>query len=159
MRHVPKQDFMGCAIAAAAMLTGRSYSEVAAHPRGSDPADARIPDRFRRLMEALTYRAWQVTALAPEPAVAALDVPEWPVPVFIHNPLFAHWIVVDGQTVHDPGDWSAVPMRRYARRQWRASHVLEPADSLHFHMRPVREYRATMLRQLLSALERHPSTL
>ena len=31
MNHIPKQQWMGCAVATAAMLASRSYEEVAAH--------------------------------------------------------------------------------------------------------------------------------
>jgi hypothetical protein len=43
MNHIPKQRWMGCAVATAAMLSGRSYEAVAAHWPDLDEARTRTP--------------------------------------------------------------------------------------------------------------------
>jgi hypothetical protein len=56
MNHIPKQDWMGCAVATAAMLAGRSYKEVAAHWPDLDEARLRFPRELCALLEAVTDR-------------------------------------------------------------------------------------------------------
>ena len=44
MNHIPKQKWMGCAVATAAMLADRSYEEVSAHWPELDEARMRCVD-------------------------------------------------------------------------------------------------------------------
>jgi hypothetical protein len=49
MKHVPKQQWMGCAVATAAMLADRNYEEVAGHWPELDDARMRSPRELRAL--------------------------------------------------------------------------------------------------------------
>ena len=159
MLHVQKQDFMGCAIAAAAMIAGRTYREVAEHPWGGDPAIVRYSARLQRLLEVLTRTPWRLVLPAPQVTVAELDTPAWPVPVFVEDDRNGQWIVADRGTIHDPQYRTAVALAFYPRQSWRVSQILEPADRPHFDVRPREADRTVLLRQVLATLRRNPTTL
>jgi hypothetical protein len=150
---------MGCAIAAAAMLTGRSYREVAEHPWGGDPAVVRYPARLQRLLEVLTRTPWRLVRPSPEVTVADLDLPDWPVPVFVHDHRHGQWVVADRGAIHDPEYRTSLALAVYPRRLWRVSDILEPADRPRVHVRSRKCDRAALLRQILATLRRNPSTL
>ena len=48
MKHIPKRQWMGFAVATAAMLAGRSYEEVAVHWPDLDEVRMRYPQELCR---------------------------------------------------------------------------------------------------------------
>jgi hypothetical protein len=72
MKHIPKQQWMGCAVAATAMLADVSYEEVAAHWPDLDEARMREPGQLCRLLEAVTDVPWHFCSRShPQPAVVS----------------------------------------------------------------------------------------
>jgi hypothetical protein len=112
MKHVAKQDWMGCAVATAAMLADCTYEEVAARPSLPDLARTRYPNELCALLAGITGSAWRVTAFwFRRPVLAQFAFPEWPVAVFLEDapfrPRIGQWVVVKRELVHDPGEWRA----------------------------------------------------
>jgi hypothetical protein len=61
MKHVPKQEWMGCAVATVGMCADLSYDEVAAALVDRDQlAGTRLPDELRRMLTSLTATEWQI---------------------------------------------------------------------------------------------------
>jgi hypothetical protein len=132
MNHVPKQQWMGCAVATAAMLADRSYEAVAAHWPELDEARMRSPTELCALLEAVTDTNWQFSPCwHPQPRVGEFLIPEWPVVVFIEDavvhPHFGQWIILKDDVVRDPGEWTPYPVSRYPRRDWVVTLVAQPA--------------------------------
>jgi hypothetical protein len=127
MKHVIKKQWMGCAVASAAMLAEVSYDEAAAHwPEVSD-ADLRRPQEFCALLESLTETRWHLSdCWVPCRALGQFEVPDHPVAVFIENDQFGQWVVLKGELVHDPGAYSPFLISRYPYRDWRVTHVAQP---------------------------------
>src|SRR5262249_30641024 len=61
MRHVSKQDWMGCAVATAAMLGDVTYEEVAACRPNLDVSRTRYPKELRALLKDVTESDWRVS--------------------------------------------------------------------------------------------------
>src|SRR5262245_26100886 len=86
MNHIPKQRWMGCAVAAAAMLADRSYEEVAAHWPDLNEARLRSPRELCALLEAVTDTEWFLSPCwYPQPRVYEFVSPSWPVVVWIQD--------------------------------------------------------------------------
>src|SRR5947199_6833340 len=79
MNHVPKQQWMGCAVAAAAMLAGRRYEEVAAHWPDLDEASTRSPRELCALLEAVTDHEWYLAPCWNKRRVHEFSPPRWAV--------------------------------------------------------------------------------
>jgi hypothetical protein len=131
MYHVPKQQWLGCAVATAAMLADRTYEEVAGHWPDLDEALTRNSRELCALLEAVTDTPWRLSPCwHPCARVAAFVPPPWPVAAWIqddaHRPRFGQWIVVRGELIHDPGQSSAQHVARYALRDWVVTMVAEP---------------------------------
>src|SRR5439155_24943079 len=131
MSHIPKQQWMGCAVATAAMLAERSYEEVAAHWPDLDEARMRSPGELCALLEAVTDTEWHFSPCwHPQPRVREFFPPQWPVAVWIQDaalrPHFGQWIVVKDEVIHDPGEWTAHPVSRYPHRDWVVALVAQP---------------------------------
>ena len=131
MNHVPKRQWLGCAVATAAMLADLNYEEVAAHWPDLDEARMRYPRELCALLEAVTDTEWQFSPCwHPQRRVRQFSFPQWPVAVFIRDaelhPRFGQWIVVKDDIVHDPGDWTAFVVNRYPRRDWVVTVVAQP---------------------------------
>lgn len=132
MNHIPKQQWMGCAVATAAMLADRSYEAVAAHWPELDEARMRSPTELCALLKAVTDTDWQFSPCwHPQPRVGEFLVPEWPVAVFIEDavihPHFGQWIILNEDVVHDPGEWAPYPVSTDPRRDWVVTLVAQPA--------------------------------
>jgi hypothetical protein len=80
MKHIPKQEWMGCAVASAAMVADLSYDEVAAHWPDLDAARLRDGKDFCNLLESVTETRWELSQCwHPVKAVSELPFPDWPV--------------------------------------------------------------------------------
>jgi hypothetical protein len=131
MNHVPKQQWLGCAVATAAMIADRSYEEVAAHWPDLDEARMRSPGELCALLDAVTDTEWYFSPCwYPQPRVHEFVPPPWPVAVFIEDdalrPRFGQWIVLKDEVVHDPGERTAHPVSGYPRRDWVVTLVAQP---------------------------------
>lgn len=131
MKHIRKQQWMGCAVATAAMLADRSYEEVAAHWPDLNEARMRYPGQLCALLEAVTDTDWQFSPCwHPQPRGRELLIPEWPLAVFIQDsglhPRFGQWILLKDEVVHDPREWTVHPMKWYPLRDWIVSLVAQP---------------------------------
>ncbi len=132
MKHVPKQAWMGCAVATAAMLAERTYEDVAAHwPHVSD-AQLRSPRDLRALLESVTDVDWRLTQCwNPLLPVCNFSFPDWPVAVFIEEPpprgRCAQWVVVRDEIVHDPGEAGAAIVSKYRFSDWLVTWIAQPA--------------------------------
>jgi hypothetical protein len=131
MKHVPKQAWMGCAVATAAMLAERTYEDVAAHWPDVSDALLRSPRDLRALLESVTDTDWRLTQCwNPLQPVCKFAFPDWPVAVFIEEPppraRFAQWIVVRDEIVHDPGKTGADIISRYHLRDWLVTWIAQP---------------------------------
>jgi hypothetical protein len=122
MNHIPKQHWMGCAVATAAMLASRSYEEVAAHWPDMDEARMRSPRELCALLEAVTEHEWFLAPCWQRPQVHEFLPPQWPIAVWIQDaafhPQFGQWIVINGKVVYDPGERTEQLMSRYPRCNW-----------------------------------------
>jgi hypothetical protein len=137
MKHVPKQEWMGCAVATAAMLADLTYEEVAARQLTTDIAGTRWPKEFCALLKCVTETEWKATATWFRPRVfSSFSFPQWPVAVFLQDapfrPRTGHWIVVKRDVVHDPGERSAYALTRYLRRDWHIGCLAQPVRPLQF---------------------------
>jgi hypothetical protein len=131
MNHIPKQQWLGCAVATAAMIADRSYEEVAAHWPDLDEAGTRSPGKLCALLEAVTDTEWHFSPCwYPQPRVDEFVPPPWPVCLFIQNdglrPRFGQWIVLEGEVIHDPGERTVHAVSAYPRRDWVVSLVAQP---------------------------------
>jgi hypothetical protein len=134
MNHIPKQQWMGCAVATAAMLADRTYEEVAAHWPNLDEARMRSPGELCALLEAVTDAEWHFAPCwHPQPRVCEFLPTPWPLAVWIEDtpllPQFGQWIVVKGEVVYDPGQWTPQPVSRYRLRDWVVTVVARPGPS------------------------------
>jgi hypothetical protein len=137
MNHIPKQQWMGCAVATAAMLADRSYEEVAAHWPDLDEARMRSPRELCVLLEAVTDTEWYLSPCwHPQPRVREFVPPPWSVAVWIQDaafhPHFGQWIVIKDEFVYDPGEWTEHSVRSYPRRDWVVTLVAQPMPSEEF---------------------------
>jgi hypothetical protein len=136
MNHVPKRQWMGCAVATAAMLADRSYDDVAAHWPELDEAHVRCPRQLRALLEAVTDHEWYLAPSWDRPRLQEFMPPPWPVAVWIQDalfrPRFGQWIVVQDKAVHDPGEWTESPVSNYPRRDWVVTMVVQPMSPEEF---------------------------
>ncbi len=131
MKHIPKQEWLGCAIASAAMVADLTYDEVAAHWPDLDAARLRGAKELCSLLESVTETRWELSQCwRPVKAVRAFPFPDWPVAVFINDaalrPHFGQWIVVRREIVHDPSQPSAHIVSRYPLRDWVVTWITQP---------------------------------
>ena len=131
MKHVAKQDWMGCAVATAAMLADLTYEEVAARPSLPDLARTRCPKELSGLLEGITESKWRVSTLwFRRPVLAHFSFPEWPVAVLLQDapfrPRLAQWVVVKRDLVHDPGERTVYLVSKYPLRDWRIAGLVQP---------------------------------
>jgi len=131
MKHVIKQEWMGCAVATAAMLADLTYEEVAARPSLPDLARTRWPKELCALLEGVTGSAWRVSTFwFRRPVLARFSFPEWPVAVFLQDapfrPRLGQWVVVKRNLVHDPGERLAYTVSKYPLREWRITALAQP---------------------------------
>lgn len=129
MNHIPKRQWMGCAVATAAMLADRSYEEVMAHWPDMDEAHMRSPRQLCALLEAVTDQEWYLAPCWDQPLVHAFLPPQRPEAVWIQDaafhPQFGQWIVIKDKVVYDPGQWTEQNMSSYPRRDWVATLVAQ----------------------------------
>jgi hypothetical protein len=156
MFHTRKQEFMGCAIATAAMIADSTYEEVAARCPGEDPARLRWPHRLRRLLETMTQSRWRRRWLWRRCPVRDFPFPDWPVAVFLQDgwwrPHFGQWVVVKGPLVHDPALPGAVVIDRYPRKDWLVAKLLQPAQPTGLQGDVSRARTALVLKELADQL-------
>jgi hypothetical protein len=157
MKHIRKQQWMGCAVATAAMLAELGYDEVAAHWPDLNAARMRWPRELRALLESVTDTDWRLSQCwYPVQPVREFPFPEWPVAVFIEDsattPRFGHWIVVREEIVLDPGESGAHTVSRYPRRNWLVTWVAQPARPDELARNQARN-RLRVLRAALRLLE------
>ncbi|HBI41440.1 MAG TPA: hypothetical protein DDY78_01105 [Planctomycetales bacterium] len=131
MNHIPKQQWMGCAVATAAMLADRSYEEVAAHWPDLKEGRMRAPQELCALLEAVTDIEWRFfPCWHPQPRVREFSPAQCPVAVFINDaelrPRFGQWIVVEDEVIHDPGERTAHSISSYPLRDWVVTLVAQP---------------------------------
>ncbi len=136
MNHIPKQQWMGCAVAAAAMLAGRSYEEVAAHWPDMDEARMRSPRELCALLEAVTDHEWYLVPCCHQPRVHEFLPPQWPVAVWIQDanfrPQFGQWIVIKDKVVYDPGERTEQLASGYPCCDWVVTLVAQPVPPEEF---------------------------
>ena len=123
MIHVRKRDWMGCAVAAVAMISNRSYTAVATHRPKLDLAWTRTPRGLCALLEAVTEFEWSFfPKWCPQPRVRDWRPAAGPVPAFIHDKprgaKLAQWIVVHDGVVYDSSLHSPEPVGQYRYRDW-----------------------------------------
>lgn len=137
MNHARKKHWMGCAVASAAVLSGRSYDEVFSHWPDLDVAHAREPRELRALLEAVTDREWYLEPCWEKPELRDFVPPNWPVAVWIQDAArgaeFGHWIVMNGDVIYDSGEPAECRTGEYARRHWVVTEVAQAV--------PPKEYR------------------
>jgi hypothetical protein len=157
MNHVPKQQWMGCAVATAAMIADLTYDEVAAHWPDLDEARMRLPHELCALLQGVTDAEWQFSPCwHPQNPVDKFPFPQWPTAAFIHDdalrPRFGLWIVVRGEVVHDPGESTVYTVARYPRRDWVVTVLAEPVRPSELSRSQARK-RLQTLRNLLPQLD------
>jgi len=118
MIHVRKCDWMGCAVAAVAMISNRSYGAVANHWPKLNLAWTRTPKGLCALLEAVTEFEWRFfPRWCPQPRVGEWSPRAGPVPAFIQDKprgaKLAQWIVVHEGVVYDsslktPNRWGSI---------------------------------------------------
>ena len=133
MKHIRKQQWMGCAIASAAMLAELSYDEVATHWPQLNEAQMRWPRELRALLESVTDTDWQLSQCwHPVQPLREYPLPQWPAALFIEDraqkPRYGHWIVAKGEIVHDPGESGAYHLKRYLRKDWVVTWIAQPSQ-------------------------------
>jgi hypothetical protein len=131
MIHVRKRDWMGCAVAAVAMISNRSYAAVANHWPKLDLAWTRTPQGLCALLEAVTEFEWRFfPRWSPQPRVGEWSRRAGPVPAFIQDKprgaKLAQWIVVQDGVVYDSSQQSPQPMGQYQYRDWVVMVVARP---------------------------------
>src|SRR5262249_17962632 len=130
MNHIPKQQWMGCAVATAATLAGRSCEEVAAHWPDLDEARMRTPRELCALLEAGTDQEWDLVPYWHKPKVRECAPRPSPVAVWIQDvplrPQFGQWIVIKDKVVHDPGERAEFLVGEYPLRDWVVALVAQP---------------------------------
>ena len=131
MNHIPKQQWMGCAVATAAMLADRNYEEVATHWPNLDEARMRSPQQLCALLESVTGKDWHLSPVwYPKPRVREFVPPERSVAAWIQDdlfrPQFGQWIVFNGQFIYDPGQRTEHVVENYELRNWYVTMVVQP---------------------------------
>lgn len=131
MNHVRKRHSMGCAVAAAATLSGRTYEEVAAHWPDLTPARLRIPQELCALLAAVTNSEWHLQPLwLPHPQLGEYSSGPAPVAVWIQDrslhAQFGHWVAPDGPMVHDSRKRMPQAVTHYRLRDWVVTMVAQP---------------------------------
>jgi hypothetical protein len=160
MKHIAKQDWMGCAIASTAMLANLTFEEVAARPRLGDFAHTRYPEGLCALLAAATGSEWRITSFWFRPMLADFCFPAWAVAVFLENApdqrlRLGQWIVVNREIVHDPEMRTACTVRNYPRRNWRIASLAQPRRPIKFAAEQARR----RLDQVCQELQREMATL
>jgi hypothetical protein len=129
MNHTPKKHWLGCAVATAAVLSGRRYEDVFAHWPDLDVAESRSSRELCALLEAVTDRAWYLEPCWEKPEVINYVPPDSPVAVWIQNTArgaeFGHWIVIHGDVIYDSGEPTECRTSEYPRRNWVVTEVAQ----------------------------------
>jgi hypothetical protein len=123
MIHVRKRDWMGCAVAAVAVISNRSYAAVANHWPKLDLAWTRTPRGLCALLQAVTeFEWWFFPKWSPQPRVREWRPIAGPVPAFIQDKSrgakLAQWIVVHEGVVYDSSLQSPHAVGEYVYRDW-----------------------------------------
>jgi hypothetical protein len=131
MKHIQKEQWMGCAVATAAMFGDLDYGEASEHRPNMDPARMRSPTELRALLQAVTGTRWRYqTCWFPRKRVDKLAFPRWPMAAFIIDREFwtrrGQWIVVKDGIVHDPGFPRCYTAESYPLRDWRVLWIAAP---------------------------------
>lgn len=131
MNHIRKRDWMGCAVAAAATLSNRTYEEVAAHWPDLSAARLRHPKELCALLEAVTDSPWHFAPCwLPHPRLGEYMPGPVPAAVWIQDrsihPQLGHWIVMDGEMVHDSRKRTPRLLTDYTLRDWVVTLVAKP---------------------------------
>ncbi len=108
MKHIQNEQWMGCAVATAAMFGDLDYEEVSEHRPNVDPTRMRWPKDLCALLQAVTVSRWRYrTCWFPLKRVDNFAFPRWPIATFVIDREFCtrsgQWIVVKDGIVHDPG--------------------------------------------------------
>jgi hypothetical protein len=153
MKHVAKRDWMGCAVATAAMLADLTYEEVAARPSLPGLPRTRLPQALCALLQGVTGSQWRVSTFwLRRPLLNHFSFPEWPVAVFLqdapYRPRLGQWVVVNREIVHDPGEGTGYTLRKYPRHDWRIASIAQPRRPATFAADQVRR-RIDQIRQEL----------
>jgi hypothetical protein len=153
MKHIPKKDWMGCAVATAAMIAELTYEEVAACQLNLDVAGMRWPRALCALLKDVTDTNWKVKSYwFRRPALGQFFVPESPVAVFLQDaafrPRLGQWIVVKREIVHDPGEKNVFTVSTYPRRDWRVAYYAHPVRPAEFARNQARQ-RADKIHHVL----------
>jgi hypothetical protein len=156
MHHIRKQDWMGCAVAAAAMISDLDYEDVAAHLPDLDPARLRWPRELRALLESVTDTEWRLTQCRrPLRPVREFAFPAWPIAAFIQDdykyPRFGHWVAVRDEIVHDPGEARVHLASKFPRSDWLVAWTAQPVCPVELARSRVRN-RLRRIRNVLRPL-------
>lgn len=132
MLHIPKREFMGCAVATAAMLADVTYEQAADEGWPSTPERLRWDYKLKELLESLTNVKWKLSSCWWPARVRKYRFPDWPVAVFIEeawpSAQYGQWVAVRGRLIHDPGYACVFPAERYPLRDWFVTNTLVPAS-------------------------------
>jgi hypothetical protein len=132
MFHVPKEEFMGCAIASAAIIADLSYDEAASFCGGESAEELRWVNKFPKFLETVTKTRWVRAGPLWPCLLGKTSFPDFPVAALIRDqqwfPNFGQWIVIKGKLVHDPGLPNALLMHEYPFKGWYMSEVLRPKN-------------------------------
>jgi hypothetical protein len=131
MKHIPKRQWLGCAVATAAMLGDLDYEEVARHWPELNEARTRFPAELRDLLESVTDIPWKFSPCwHPQKSVAEFPFTARPVAAWIQDSptrcRHAQWIVARGEIIHDPGLPFPEIVTRYPLRDWVVTGVIQP---------------------------------
>jgi hypothetical protein len=155
MFHAQKREWMGCAIATAAMLTDHEYEEVMASSP-LKPAQLRQVQDLQDLLAKLTNTRWKQPLFWWSRPISRFRLPDWPVALFLEdrlwNPRFGQWIAVNRELIHDPEFKSACLLKHYSRKDWYVKRVLQPAKPTSFVNERSQRRIAAALRDLDQAI-------
>ena len=131
MKHIQKEQWMGCAVATAAMFGDLDYEEVSEHRLILNPARMRWPNELCALLQAVTGIRWRYkTCWFPRKRVDKFAFPRWPIAAFIIDREFCvrhgQWIVVKDGIVHDPGLPRCYTVGSYPLHDWRVLWIAAP---------------------------------
>ena len=171
MKHVAKKEWMGCAIATAAMIGELSYEEVALRAdmgaagfspvfhRGGWPnaiaAQLRHPREMLALLRAVTHTEWRFSPLGdPLQPVRDFSFRPWPAAVWIQDtalqPRYGQWIVLSEGTVNDPSRSRGYVANKYPQRAWLIGCLAEPLRPVQLDVVRSRRYLQRVRRRAVA---------
>jgi hypothetical protein len=131
MKHVVQAHPVGCGLAVAAMLSGRSYRAARRAADGWSSSGGLGVRALCRLLKTLTGARWRVAAPFPRLSVRLAACRRLPagsaVAVLIESPdrSRAHWVVVRRAcVVHDPELRTPRPIAGYGGRGWLVASII-----------------------------------